>query len=117
MGSDSVLFNCFAIGFRRRDRGDERKDRREKRPAACPKVDTAGPTGLRSRRIEWLNGLAEWPRSVAWMERLAEQLATCQTAGTHARPFGVVPGTTLLRNLFFLVVVLIHGFRRLLPPY
>ncbi|MCJ8279352.1 MAG: hypothetical protein MJK14_05295 [Rivularia sp. ALOHA_DT_140] len=25
--------------------------------------------------------------------------------------------TVILRNIFFLIVVIIHGFRRLLPPY
>lgn len=66
---------------------------------------------------EWLKGLSEWPRSVVWMERLAEQLAECRSSEARARPIDVFPGTTLLRNLVFLAVVLAHGFRRVLPPY
>lgn len=61
----------------------------------------------------WLDHLWEWPRSVAWIERLGRQLA--ETTGQHAPSlpvYGIV-----LRNLFFLVLVLLHGFRRLLPPY
>jgi ADP-ribosylglycohydrolase len=66
---------------------------------------------------EWLGGLAEWPRSAAWMERLAAQLQSSMQPGSKERPielpaYGVVP-----RNLFFLSVVLLHGLRRLLPPY
>eukprot|EP00913_Durusdinium_trenchii_P008834 g8300.t1 len=65
----------------------------------------------------WLNGLLEWPRSVSWMERLAGQLAESRAAGTRARPRGVFPGATMIRNVFFLAVVVVHVFRRALPPY
>lgn len=65
----------------------------------------------------WLAGVWDWPRSVAWMERLAHQLAEALEGGVGQRPmrlplYGVIP-----RNLLFLAVVLGHGFRRLLPPY
>jgi ADP-ribosylglycohydrolase len=50
---------------------------------------------------EWLEGLAEWPRTVAWMRTPAKD------------PIVFVP----IRNAFFLLVVLGHGLRRLLPPY
>ena len=83
--------------------------------------------GLRSRGVargpaqqraeEWLDRLIEWPRSTAWMERLAAQLDATMQSGIATRPirlpvYGVIP-----RNLFFLVVVLLHGARRALPPY
>ena len=66
---------------------------------------------------EWLDRLIEWPRSTAWMERLASQLDATMQSGLATRPiripiYGVIP-----RNLFFLVVVLLHGARRALPPY
>ena len=66
---------------------------------------------------EWLDRLIEWPRSTAWMERLAVQLDSTMQSGVATRPirlpvYGVIP-----RNLFFLVVVLLHGARRALPPY
>jgi len=66
---------------------------------------------------DWLLALMEWPRSVAWMERLGGQLGTVVRSGESQRPTGLsVPGIWL-RNLLFLGVVLFHGFRRLFPPY
>ena len=66
---------------------------------------------------EWLERLIEWPRSTGWMERLAAQLDSTMRSGVATRPirlpvYGVVP-----RNLFFLIVVLLHGVRRAFPPY
>ena len=63
----------------------------------------------------WLNGLAEWPRSVGWMESLAERLAQSNTSGLPVFEPRIL--FTPVRNLIFLVIVLLHGFRRLLPPY
>lgn len=65
---------------------------------------------------EWLRGLWEWPRNVDYLRRLPEALAD-HAAGKKASPPrwfwpGVVP-----RNLVFLVIVLLHGLRRLLPPW
>ena len=78
-------------------------------------------TGIAGIPDRWLEGIAEWPRSVPWMRRLAERL------GERFRGDGlVVPGPgelplawplLLPRNLAFLAIVLAHGFRRLLPPY
>ena len=74
----------------------------------------AGGAGIPS---EWLEGLREWPRSVAWMERLGRRLAGVVERGRplSALPLPAVP--LALRNLLFLIVVLLHGFRRLLPPF
>ncbi len=47
-----------------------------------------------------------------FLRQLSEQLGN--TSPKTLRFGGVV---TLLRNLVFLVIVLLHGFRRLLPPY
>ncbi len=66
---------------------------------------------------EWLGGLMEWPRTVAWTERLAGDVAAALGRGDwRPAPRLPVPGV-LARNLFFLLAVLGHGFRRLLPPY
>jgi len=59
-----------------------------------------------------LDGIAEWPRSLAWMRRLAARVAAGET-----RPLPLFWPALLPRNLLFLVLVLGHGFRRLLPPY
>ena len=62
----------------------------------------------------WLERLCEWPRSVGWMEQLGEQLGSSLESAPPRR----LPGfAVLLRNFFFLAVVLFHGFRRLVPPY
>jgi ADP-ribosyl-[dinitrogen reductase] hydrolase len=73
-----------------------------------------GPGGLPP---EWLRGLAEWPHTVQWMERLAQSLAEIRS--NYAWP-GAIGASALklgVRNVFFLAVVLLHGFRRMLPPY
>lgn len=66
---------------------------------------------------EWLDRWADWPRSVAWMEKLALKLAegNWREAPQPAVPLAwwAIP----LRNLLFFLVVLVHVFRRLLPPY
>jgi ADP-ribosylglycohydrolase len=65
----------------------------------------------------WLDGLWEWPRSVAWMEQLGERLAEVCVNGRPQPALPLAWWAIPPRNLFFLAVVLAHGFRRLLPPY
>ena len=71
--------------------------------------------GKESIPFEWLSGICEWPRSNRSLEQIAERLARQKGAG---RPLGPVryfwPGL-IPRNFIFLVAVLLHGFRRLLP--
>ena len=66
---------------------------------------------------EWIAGIREWPRSIAWMEELAQCLYRAMLSGDAMRAprLPVVP--VVLRNALFLVVVLLHGIRRLGPPY
>lgn len=59
----------------------------------------------------WLNSLSDWPLSVTKINAAALSLAN----GT--RPPGLLWPARLVRNLLFLAVVLLHGLRRLLPPY
>lgn len=66
---------------------------------------------------DWLEGIVEWPRSPAWMARTARRLGAVLREGRPIAPEPVPWGAVLPRNLLFTVVVLIHGFRRLLPPY
>ena len=65
----------------------------------------------------WIDGLFEHPRSAAWMNRLAEQLARVAESGNPEQPIRLPLLPLLVRNLLFLSIVLTHGFRRLLPPY
>lgn len=66
---------------------------------------------------EWLNGLCEWPGTVEWMDQLAGELASVSTKTHAARTPSLHFWQILPRNLFFLMIVLLHGFRRLFPPY
>ena len=75
---------------------------------------SVGKEGIPS---EWLRDLWEWPGSVRWMESLAKQLDERIRSGTANRPVSLPIFAVLPRNLFFLAVVLLHGLRRVLPPY
>ncbi len=81
----------------------------------------AGATVGASRMPEeWTEGLVEWPRSVPWMKRLASRLARAcpeNGSGTSSGPLALFWPALVPRNVFFLAIVLAHGFRRLLPPY
>ena len=59
----------------------------------------------------------DWPRSPGMIERVARRLAHARLAGARMNQVRSFVFAAPLRNLFFLLVVLAHGFRRLLPPY
>ncbi len=61
---------------------------------------------------DWIDGIADWPRSVSLLRKVANRLAEGKDG-----PVGYLWPATLPRNLIFLLIVLLHGFRRLLPPY
>jgi ADP-ribosylglycohydrolase len=66
---------------------------------------------------DWLAHLFEWPRTVAWMERLGACLEQTVASGQPAKP-PALPALGLLgRNAVFFLVVLAHIGRRCLPPY
>ncbi len=75
---------------------------------------SAGRDGIRA---DWRAGLWEWPRTGARMEQLGERLSDTLADGKHRPPVRINPVAVLGRNALFLVVILLHGFRRLLPPY
>lgn len=65
---------------------------------------------------EMLAGLCEWPATVSWMESLGMALA--QAGNKDIQPVAELRFWKILpRNLFLLIVVLLHGFRRIFPPY
>lgn len=68
--------------------------------------------GVAGIPAEWRMNLTDWPRSPWHLSQLAEELAQ-----PDGQPIGWCWPGVLPRNLFFLAVVLCHGFRRLLPPY
>jgi len=66
---------------------------------------------------EWLNGIIDWPRSTRWIEALADAVSSMIEGDADIKcpryfGLGIIP-----RNVFFLLIVLAHGLRRLAPPY
>lgn len=79
---------------------------------------TALSAGRQSIPAEWMSRIIEWPRTVRWMERLGATLAKARESRSPGnRPLPLFWPAIPLRNALFLVIVLAHGFRRLLPPY
>ena len=66
---------------------------------------------------DWLRGLRDWPRSQTVLSAVGARLAECSSTDRICSPVSYFWPGLLPRNLLFLVVVLLHGFRRLLPPY
>lgn len=66
---------------------------------------------------DWLEGIWEWPRSVNLLREMADRLEEKSRNTAEHPPVKYFRPGILLRNLFFLCIVLAHGFRRLLPPY
>jgi ADP-ribosyl-[dinitrogen reductase] hydrolase len=66
---------------------------------------------------EWVNDIWEWPKSISWIESLGHQLT--DTINNHSKqpPISAAFYAQLLRNVLFLFIILMHGFRRVFPPY
>jgi ADP-ribosylglycohydrolase len=71
---------------------------------------------------DWIDNIIDWPCSVNHIRETADRLARKQAGPDkteslreHRKPW-IWIGVPL-RNLLFLMIVLLHGFRRLLPPY
>jgi ADP-ribosylglycohydrolase len=74
-------------------------------------------SGVTSIPPEWIDGIFDAPLNVALLQKVAQRLSRlAQTGQSPGRVSWFWP-MALPRNLFFLFVVLCHGFRRLLPPY
>lgn len=71
----------------------------------------AGEAGIPE---EWIANIRDWPRSVSYVRRMAAAL-TERLAGDPATPPRLSAPFVPFRNLLFLLIVLAHGFRRLLP--
>lgn len=65
----------------------------------------------------WLEGIVDWPRGTSQLKLAADRLALLAAQGESPGTVSLFWPAVLPRNLFFLMVVLLHGFRRLLPPY
>lgn len=65
----------------------------------------------------WVTELRDWPRTVNWLEGLSEVMAESLSTGQPGRPPQLPAWGLLPRNAAFASIVLLHGFRRLLPPW
>ena len=74
-------------------------------------------TGEQGIPEDWLNGLCEWPRGVNTMREIADRLAHKSQEPSWGAPVSYFWPGLLPRNLFLLAVVILHGLRRLAPPY
>ncbi len=75
---------------------------------------TAGEAGLPA---DWVAGVRDWPRGIPVVRALADRLTDLTATGRAQPPVRYAWPALALRNLVFLLVVLAHGLRRLLPPY
>ncbi|MCS6776788.1 MAG: ADP-ribosylglycohydrolase family protein [Chloroherpetonaceae bacterium] len=73
-----------------------------------------GPAGIPA---DWVCAIREWPRTVHWMEHLCERLAEVVVSETPGAALPWFRPAQVPRNALFLTAVLLHGIRRLLPPY
>ena len=71
---------------------------------------TVGKAGIPA---DWLAGMKDWPRSISVLEEVAARLAGEAPREPVRYPWPLV----IPRNVLFLLVVLFHAFRRVLPPY
>ncbi|MEN8761598.1 MAG: ADP-ribosylglycohydrolase family protein [Thiogranum sp.] len=65
----------------------------------------------------WIQGIADWPRGVSLCYRVADQLYEASRRQQAMPVIRYLWPALLPRNFLFLLIVLAHGFRRLVPPY
>jgi ADP-ribosyl-[dinitrogen reductase] hydrolase len=75
---------------------------------------TVGAAGIPE---PWLRGIIDWPRSVRLLRKVADRLENQLHTASPSGEVSYFWPAVLPRNVFFLLVVLVHGFRRLAPPY
>ena len=63
----------------------------------------------------WKSEVWDWPNSPAYIERVAREMESAHQAGLAVVAPRVLLGAPLLRNAFFLAVVLVHAIRRAVP--
>jgi ADP-ribosyl-[dinitrogen reductase] hydrolase len=66
---------------------------------------------------DWIERLAEWPRTTDWIRHLAQELTTASENRAVKNPPPMYWMATLPRNTLFAAVVILLGVRRLFPPY
>jgi len=71
-----------------------------------------GPEGIPQA---WIAGIWEFPRSVPWSRELARRLHAAAIEGESQHPLRVFGPLIVVRNILFILTVLAHGLRRLIP--
>ncbi len=74
-------------------------------------------TGIDGIPAAWRAGYVDAPRTLAWITRLGERLNEMKQTGKRLDPLPLAWWAIPLRNAMFLIIVLAHGVRRMLPPY
>ncbi|MCL2349315.1 MAG: ADP-ribosylglycohydrolase family protein [Planctomycetaceae bacterium] len=75
---------------------------------------TVGESGIPQ---DWIDGICDAPINITLLKKTAARLAELVKHGVPQRHVRYCWPLSIPRNLFFLLIVLGHGFRRLLPPY
>jgi ADP-ribosyl-[dinitrogen reductase] hydrolase len=65
----------------------------------------------------WKRGILDWPRGRAFLMELADRLSESSSTREPSPPVGYFWPGLVARNVIFLAIVLLHGMRRLAPPY
>lgn len=66
---------------------------------------------------DWIARICDWPRSVNWLRGLGSQLQESLSEHNTQKTMSLNFAAVLGRHLLFTIIVLMHGFRRMLPPY
>lgn len=65
----------------------------------------------------WVSSIIEYPRTTAWIKRLGKRLNDVHLSMSADKALNISVLFILLRNVSFIILVLLVGLRRLLPPY
>jgi len=65
----------------------------------------------------WLDEICDQPRSTSALAQVGNRLANQKATGVIQGPVTYFWPLLVIRNMCFLVTVLVHGFLRLLPPF
>ena len=75
---------------------------------------TVGASGIPQ---DWIDGICDTPINIVLLKKMVSRLVELAKHGSTQGPVRYCWPLSIPRNLFFLLIVLGHGFRRLLPPY
>ena len=73
--------------------------------------------GCKAIPQDWVEGICDRPRSIRFLAKVASRLSQQKATPKVLGPVCYFWPGLIVRNAVFLVTVLIHGFRRILPPY